>query len=947
MKNLSSLFLFSVLLAVSVGCSNPLAGEKAGTTSGATYFPGLPDLKPDHLVVVSGDSQTNLIGTAITATVKVVDAKSKVVPNVSLTLSILSGGGQVASSVTTDSNGEATISWTLGNTTGTQSFRISGSNFTGSPATLDLTASAYQNFTLSIPFTSGTESSYLFNDLTYAGSMLIDLSGNKVRLKPADQTDDVNNTFTGSTQVGTQWEPGASYNFIRLNTATNNSELDASWTPQWSSLVGYWKMDNNFTNSASASYNGANPTGYTFQTNQKIGSHGVSVSSGFIDFGNVTQLNQVQKYTLSMWLKATATNSDFATICSKHVNASTRIALQYGAAGYGTSAALFTAMDNVNGRHTTRPHMTTGTWNHVFLVYDGTQATNAARLIFYINGEQVPMTIGADAIPVTNANLGGANFRCAVGTSVMDDLALWSTALTGPEINMIYNRQSAKYAGQVTSKIMDAYSAQPWSSLAARTTLPFYKELPGDSNSSGTITAADSETNSSTTGYSDISANLMNGLAGLWHFSETSGTTVADSSGAGNTGTKSGTATLGVTSLFGTGVLGGSGYFTSGTIMPFTGNAAYSTSMWIKTTTTGVFNNLFIRRAADMNGQQGWLVYIHNTTGLAYFRRIYNGTETGPASTSRVNDGHWHHILGTYDGTASRLYIDGKLNGTAVTDSNPIIDTGGTFRFGLESGTSDETAIWSRALSDDEVKQVYRRGANRIKYQVRVCDTVNCANEEASVATGKGWKGPDNTRYSYFSELSNNTVVNTTSGDGTGVVKIAPLDLSFATFSGVPFSLTNRQWFQYRAVFETDDTNTLCNYGAAASCSPELKSVTIGPDHYTTTVQTITSKASIGSTYYQLDANGFSTPAPVGTCSEVALYTVSKDGTLFYYWNGSAWTLSSNTYATASTAAQITSNISTFPTAVGTGTLQVKTFLKSTGLSPCEVDTLQFTGKKF
>jgi hypothetical protein len=40
------------------------------------------------------------------------------------------------------------------------------------------------------------------------------------------------------------------------------------------------------------------------------------------------------------------------------------------------------------------------------------------------------------------------------------------------------------------------------------------------------------------------------------------------------------------------------------------------------------------------------------------------------------------------------------------------------------------------------------------------------------------------------------------------------------------------------------------------------------------------------------------------------------------------------------------SNLSTFPSAVGAGTLQIKTFLSSMGTSACEVDNLQVTGKR-
>jgi len=83
------------------------------------------------------------------------------------------------------------------------------------------------------------------------------------------------------------------------------------------------------------------------------------------------------------------------------------------------------------------------------------------------------------------------------------------------------------------------------------------------------------------------------------------------------------------------------------------------------------------------------------------------------------------------------------------------------------------------------------------------------------------------------------------------------------------------------------------------------------------------------------------------TCSSGAKYSASSDGTTFYYWNGSAWATSA-AYATANDAATMRSNISSFPSsAAGAGTLQIKTYLKSSGTSACEVDNLQFTGRKY
>ena len=82
----------------------------------------------------------------------------------------------------------------------------------------------------------------------------------------------------------------------------------------------------------------------------------------------------------------------------------------------------------------------------------------------------------------------------------------------------------------------------------------------------------------------------------------------------------------------------------------------------------------------------------------------------------------------------------------------------------------------------------YRRGALRLKYQVRSCDDSACS--------GEAFIGPDGTNSSYYSEVNNTSL-------------------------GLPsFSLTNvddNQYFQYKITFETSNS----------TYTPELNNVTV------------------------------------------------------------------------------------------------------------------------
>jgi hypothetical protein len=238
----------------------------------------------------------------------------------------------------------------------------------------------------------------------------------------------------------------------------------------------------------------------------------------------------------------------------------------------------------------------------------------------------------------------------------------------------------------------------------------------------------------------------------------------------------------------------------------------------------------------------------------------------------------------------------------------------------------DEVAIWNRALSTAEMLQLYQRGASRLKFQVRTCDDSACA--------GESWQGPDGTSASYFSELNNNTVPLTGSGD----VKATLPSMLFSQFISPP---ANNRYFQYRVIFESDTATT--------SLMPELKSVSVDPIHYPSYTATDTSPSNTiigvnGVPFY--DLNSF-TETLGSTCPSGVLYNIGLTNTgPWKYWNGTAWVTSNGSAAQANTASEIHANAATFGSTVGRGNVYFKAFLRSSGTSPCELDNISVGGNK-
>jgi hypothetical protein len=96
-----------------------------------------------------------------------------------------------------------------------------------------------------------------------------------------------------------------------------------------------------------------------------------------------------------------------------------------------------------------------------------------------------------------------------------------------------------------------------------------------------------------------------------------------------------------------------------------------------------------------------------------------SGEDFEVKSTAKYNDGKWHYVLLSYDGSLLRLDIDGqKQISTTIKNTNGVIpDTTGDqpLRIGANSldeskfftGNIDEVRIWNRGLTDQEISEIY------------------------------------------------------------------------------------------------------------------------------------------------------------------------------------------------------------------------------------------------
>jgi hypothetical protein len=129
---------------ITVSKSNPsyrltatATGLRPDTSGNFTIAPDIPT----RMTIESGDNQRAPAGSTITIAVLIADTFGNPVPGRTVTWSVLTGGGSMASPTSqTDNSGIARMQWTLGAGTGNQSARATSGTLTGSPR--DFTATA-------------------------------------------------------------------------------------------------------------------------------------------------------------------------------------------------------------------------------------------------------------------------------------------------------------------------------------------------------------------------------------------------------------------------------------------------------------------------------------------------------------------------------------------------------------------------------------------------------------------------------------------------------------------------------------------------------------------------------------------------------------------------------------------------------------------------------------
>ncbi len=233
-----------------------------------------------------------------------------------------------------------------------------------------------------------------------------------------------------------------------------------------------------------------------------------------------------------------------------------------------------------------------------------------------------------------------------------------------------------------------------------------------------------------------VQADIRTGLVAWWRMNEASsgacaGATVVDSTRNANTGTCNSSPTY-VAGRIGPGALNFDGVndyvsiSNSSSITP----SYITVSFWFKlnalTTTTvsggASTSSMYVLGKANNTATDDAYVVYKSSGHLLYFH--VKSYLNAAVSTTSLSAGSWYFFTGTYDGANIKTYLNGVLEGTTGYAGGTIAYDSTALTIGRRytasgynayfNGIIDELRIYSRALTDADVLQLYKSMPNKL-----------------------------------------------------------------------------------------------------------------------------------------------------------------------------------------------------------------------------------------
>ncbi len=267
------------------------------------------------------------------------------------------------------------------------------------------------------------------------------------------------------------------------------------------------------------------------------------------------------------------------------------------------------------------------------------------------------------------------------------------------------------------------------------------------------------------------------GLAAYWSFDEGSGTTAADHSGHGNKVTLTGGASWDVGKIGQALKTAGSGQYAQATAP--TPTTAYTVSAWLRWQGSLPISDIKVGIAyGDGNPNTLWMGYFSDG------KLAVSNSSVDLKSSTVINSGTWHHVVGVLSGGTLTGYIDGVSIGSTATGARgaDTLKMGDYISASLPwTGLIDEVRVYNRPLSAAEVLALYN-ATKRTKYNA---SSTTLGNGSTLTNGLVGWWTFDG------STISGTTATDSSGKGNSGTLVSSPVKIAGKLGQALRFNGTN------------------------------------------------------------------------------------------------------------------------------------------------------------
>ncbi len=148
------------------------------------------------------------------------------------------------------------------------------------------------------------------------------------------------------------------------------------------------------------------------------------------------------------------------------------------------------------------------------------------------------------------------------------------------------------------------------------------------------------------------------------------------------------------------------------------GKSAFTVSLWANVTASSYSNDARVFSSGGSATSQV-LLWTDNDNGNGWDFILWDGSSHARIDTNKTPTG-WVHVVGVWDGSEMRLYVNGKQAGTqSFSGDGTVGDTGNDMVLGSDNGGStqnlqgaiDDVRVYKTALNASDVKALYGGGS--------------------------------------------------------------------------------------------------------------------------------------------------------------------------------------------------------------------------------------------